>query len=65
MYTRENIEKIAADILRNQQSKSKEEILEQAFSNIAIVLDDDAEFYMSFGPFWWNIKRLFPKYLIG
>ena len=63
-YNREEAELIAQEIKKNQ-GEDTVKIIKKNLTNIAKVLDQSAEYYCSFGPYWWIIKKLFAKYLPG
>lgn len=65
MYSKEEAQQIADEMLRLRKGKTEEQIIKKGLQNVAKVLDKSPSFYLSFGPYWWLVKKLMAKYNPG
>ena len=63
-YNRSEAEQIAQEI-KKALGENTQAIIKKGLENRAKVLDHNPNHYMSYGPYWWIIKKLFAKYLPG
>lgn len=64
-YTRQDAEQIAQEIKKARKSEDTQAIIKKGLANRAKVLDQTPNNYLSYGPYWWIIKKLFAKYFPG
>jgi hypothetical protein len=65
MFNIKEAQQIADEILKHQKNKTKEQIVKKGLERVATVLDRSPSYYLSFGPYWWLIKRMFYKNFPG
>lgn len=63
MFTELEAMQIANEIKKSNPGESEADILRKGLTNIAKTLDSMPRYYLSFGHYWWIIKKLFPQYL--
>lgn len=63
-YNREEAQQIANEI-KKYQGEDTQKIIKKGLAKRAKVLDQNPNHYLSYGPYWWIIKKLFAAYLPG
>ena len=63
-YNQEEAQKIANEI-KKHQGDDTQKIIKKGLANIAKILDQNPNHYLSYGPYWWILKKMFAQYFPG